>query len=81
MSAIKTSLILLICGFAWNLPRPSSFGSFVDAPRPCKRGHRMALLQSFLLGIMVAWTPSLVFLGWCLRHSITLEDEEVSATG
>jgi hypothetical protein len=42
----------------------------------------MALLQSFLLGMMVAWTPSLVFLGWCLRSPVTLEDdsEEASAT-
>jgi len=40
------------------------------------------LLQSFLLGMMVAWTPSLVFLGLCLRPPITLKDdlEEASAT-
>jgi hypothetical protein len=26
----------------------------------------MTTLQAFLLGIMVAWTPSLVLLGWFL---------------
>jgi hypothetical protein len=26
----------------------------------------MTLAESFLLGMMVAWTPSLIFLGWCL---------------
>jgi hypothetical protein len=26
----------------------------------------MTTLQSFLLGMMVAWTPSLVLLGWFL---------------
>jgi hypothetical protein len=27
----------------------------------------MSLLQSFMLGVMVAWTPSLVLLAWFLR--------------
>jgi hypothetical protein len=26
----------------------------------------MTTLQAFLLGMMVAWTPSLVIFGWCL---------------
>ena len=40
----------------------------------------MTLVQSFLLGMMVAWTPSLVFLGWCLRsHLQSRERRHVSA--
>jgi hypothetical protein len=31
------------------------------------RGWRMTHAQSFLLGWMVAWTPSLVLFAWCLR--------------
>ena len=30
----------------------------------------MSTTQAFLLGIMVAWTPTLVFLAWSLRHSV-----------
>ncbi len=41
----------------------------------------MTLAQSFLLGMMVAWTPSLVFLGWCLlARNVPEEREAVSAT-
>jgi hypothetical protein len=29
----------------------------------------MSTSQAFLLGIMVAWTPSLIMLAWILRHS------------
>jgi hypothetical protein len=28
----------------------------------------MTTLQAFLFGMMVAWTPSLVLLGWFLRQ-------------
>jgi hypothetical protein len=28
----------------------------------------MSALQAFFLGIMAAWTPSLIFLAWVLRH-------------
>jgi hypothetical protein len=28
----------------------------------------MSTLQAFFLGIMVSWTPSLIFLVWVLRH-------------
>jgi hypothetical protein len=27
----------------------------------------MTVPQGFLLGVMVAWTPSVFFLAWCLR--------------
>jgi hypothetical protein len=48
---------------------------------PLKRGHTMTLLQSFMLGVMVAWTPSLVLLGWCLQANILYEKREsASAT-
>jgi hypothetical protein len=30
----------------------------------------MSAVQWFMLGMMVAWTPSLVFLGWCLRDHL-----------
>jgi hypothetical protein len=36
----------------------------------------MTTLQAFLLGMMVAWTPSLVLLGWFLL----LEDRQNGAT-
>jgi len=29
----------------------------------------MSAMESFLLGIMVAWTPSLAVMGWLLRSS------------
>jgi hypothetical protein len=35
----------------------------------------MTLAQSFLLGVMVAWTPSLVFLAYRLRPRNILYDE------
>ena len=43
----------------------------------------MTLAQSFLLGMMVAWTPSLIFLGWCLRTRNLPKDSEACtlATG
>jgi hypothetical protein len=31
----------------------------------------MDILQAFFLGLMVAWTPSLVLLAWLLRHRVT----------
>jgi hypothetical protein len=42
----------------------------------------MTTLQPFLLGIMVAWTPSLLLLGWFLlwRRFRTLEDQPNDAT-
>jgi hypothetical protein len=36
----------------------------------------MTTLQAFMLGIMVAWTPSLVLLGWLLL----LEDRQNGVT-
>jgi hypothetical protein len=42
----------------------------------------MTTLQAFLLGIMVAWTPSLLLLGWFLlwRRFRTLGDQPNDAT-
>jgi hypothetical protein len=43
----------------------------------------MTTLEAFLLGMMVAWTPSLVLLGWllhCARYFRTLEDHQNSVT-
>jgi hypothetical protein len=46
----------------------------------------MTTLQAFLLGMMVAWTPSLVLLGWfLLRRAISgpsrlLEDRKNGVT-
>jgi hypothetical protein len=36
-----------------------------DNPEP--GGYEMSALQIFFLGMMVAWTPSLVILAWCLN--------------
>jgi hypothetical protein len=33
----------------------------------------MSTTQAFLLGMMAAWTPSLVFLAWLLRGSMVDE--------
>jgi hypothetical protein len=30
----------------------------------------MSILEAFLLGIMVSWTPSLIFLACVLRRSV-----------
>jgi hypothetical protein len=38
----------------------------------------MTTLQAFLLGMMVAWTPSLLLLGWLLYPS--LEDQQNGVT-
>ena len=35
----------------------------------------MSTAQWFLLGMMAGWTPSLLFLGWCLRVRNILEGE------
>jgi hypothetical protein len=42
----------------------------------------MTTLQAFLLGMMVAWTPSLLLLGWFLlwRRFRNLEDQPNVAT-
>jgi hypothetical protein len=43
----------------------------------------MTTLEAFLLGMMVAWTPSLVLLGWlvhCAGHFRTLEDHQKGVT-
>jgi hypothetical protein len=37
-------------------------------------------LQAFLLGMMVAWTPSLVLLGWFLFLDLLLEDRQKGVT-
>jgi hypothetical protein len=37
-------------------------------------GNSMTLVQSFLLGMMVAWTPSLVALALFMRKADSLED-------
>lgn len=36
----------------------------------------MDLLQAFLLGVMVAWTPSLVLLAWLLRRDAGSEHQQ-----
>ena len=37
----------------------------------------MSALQAFFLGIMVAWTPALLFLAWVLRHAAFGDSREV----
>jgi hypothetical protein len=34
----------------------------------------MIAMQSFLLGVMVAWMPSLIVLAWLLWREMQLED-------
>jgi hypothetical protein len=46
---------------------------------PLKREHTMTLLQSFMLGVMVAWTPSLVLLWWCLQADILYEKRDAAS--
>jgi hypothetical protein len=53
--------------------RPDEWPDFFDhSGRPNRRALTMTTLQAFLLGMMVAWTPSLVLLGWFLL----LEDRQ-----
>jgi hypothetical protein len=42
----------------------------------CQGGARMSTLQAFLLGGMVAWTPSLVFLACALSQAPLIESDE-----
>jgi hypothetical protein len=35
----------------------------------------MTIPEAFLLGMMVAWTPSMVIFAWCLLRAPTLELE------
>jgi hypothetical protein len=40
----------------------------------------MTTLQAFVLGAMVAWTPSLIYLAYCLwRAPLTRFDEDISS--
>jgi hypothetical protein len=36
----------------------------------------MTNAQVFILGIMVAWTPSLIFLAWLLRRPMLEEQDD-----
>jgi hypothetical protein len=36
----------------------------------------MNTAQAFSLGVMVAWTPSLILLAWLLRHAPSVELED-----
>jgi hypothetical protein len=42
----------------------------------CQEDARMSTIQAFLLGAMVAWTPSLVFLACALWQAPLLEFDE-----
>jgi hypothetical protein len=37
----------------------------------------MSTTQAFLLGAMMAWTPTLIILAWLLRDAPTVEDPTV----
>jgi hypothetical protein len=39
----------------------------------------MTLLKSILLGVMVAWTSGLVFLGWCYPRDRNIPYDETDA--
>jgi len=58
----------------------AKIGSPANAARP--RSARWQRFQAFLLGMMVAWTPSLVLLGWFLlwRWFRTLGDQPNDTT-
>jgi len=56
---------------SWNIMRCSRF--FVSGKLLAK-GERMSGPQIFLLGIMVAWTPSLIFLAYGLRDRNILQE-------
>ena len=45
----------------------SSVAAWADGETETQRGQVMDLIQAFLLGIMVAWTPSLIVLAVLLR--------------
>ena len=38
----------------------------------------MSAMESFLLGVMVAWTPSLAVMGWLLRSASLTRSEDPS---
>lgn len=38
-------------------------------------GHSMSTVESFFLGIMAAWTPSLILLAWLLWRDAGSQDE------
>jgi hypothetical protein len=74
-------IILWISAFTWNLPQIALVVTLGWRATTIIKGAEMTLAQSFLLGMMVAWTPSLVFLGWCLlARNVPEEREAVSAT-
>jgi hypothetical protein len=35
-----------------------------------RKGALMSTMEAFLLGLMTAWTPSLVLLAWLLRRRV-----------
>jgi hypothetical protein len=35
----------------------------------------MSLLEAFFFGMMVAWTPSLIFIAWMLLHGAVSRDQ------
>jgi hypothetical protein len=39
----------------------------------------MTLWQAFLLGMMVAWTPSLLLLAWLLRDAPILPEQQAQS--
>ena len=80
-SAAYLKIILWISAFTWNLPQIALVVTLCWRATTIIKGAEMTLAQSFLLGMMVAWTPSLVFLGWCLlARNVPEEREAVSAT-
>lgn len=42
----------------------------------CGRGGSMSTMQAFFLGMMAAWTPSLILLAWLLRQAPLSADPE-----
>jgi hypothetical protein len=40
-----------------------------------RKGALMSTMEAFLLGLMTAWTPSLVFLACLLRRKVSSKNE------
>jgi len=41
----------------------------------------MDALQAFLLGLMAAWTPSLIVLAWMLRRALGSKERQADVHG
>jgi hypothetical protein len=47
----------------------------------CQGGSRMSALQAFGFGVMVAWTPSLLFLVFAVWRAPLIGESDFSALG